>query len=725
VLFHPKQFDDELGEEMRGHIERLVEEGIRTGLSHRDARKYAARRFGNGTIVQEQSKEVWIYRWLETLIQDIRYGLRMIARSPGFAAVAVLSLALGVGANTAIFTVIDALMLKALPVREPSRLVDVELADYKIGDFTVASLSYPAYARLRDDNQVFDGILASGNGGPIQFVMSGSGGSGQVESASLKLVSGNYFTTLGVPALIGRTLSEEDDRVGAGNPVAVVSNDYWKRRFNRDPSVVGKSFDLTDTSFTIIGVLPAGFFGTQVGDSPEMFAPLAIQPLLAHGESMLDKASSHWLSLMARLKPGMSNTEAEANSNTIYRQALEENASNIKDARSREQFLRQHLKLKQGLRGQTSWMRNSLSTSLIILMCIVAMVLLIACANIANLMLARGSARRKEISVRLALGASRSRLIRQLVTESLILAIAGGLAGLFLASAGSASLVRLVSTGSQPLVLDTQPDLGVFAFTAVVSVLTALLFGVAPAFRATMVNLAPSLNERTGSLAGSGHRLGKILVSAQIALALLLLIGAGLFARTFQKLSRIDLGFDQAHLYQVSWDTWSTGYKNQRLAAIFDEAAKRVSALPGVQSVSLSTSGLFSRTLSFGPVIVEGSTSQNENDDETCHFDSVGASFFRTVGMTIVRGRGFGAEDTATSSRVAVINETAAHRYFGETNPVGKRVYTDNDRKAPIEIVGIVKDAKYQDLRPMRLRCCIRSIFRVPRMTARIYVALI
>jgi predicted permease len=700
VLIHLTKFDDELCEEMRLHIEMITEENIRAGMSERQARRDAMMRFGNRTIMEETSREVWIHRAFETVIQDIRYGLRMIARTPGFTIVAVLSLALGIGANTAIFTVMDSLMLKMLPVKDPRRLVTLEIADYKIGDFTLSSFSYPAYASLRDNNEVFDGLLASGGGGTPQFVMNGPGASGQVETATMRLVSGNYFSTLTVRPIIGRTITEDDDKVGAALPVVVIGYDYWKSRFGLDPSVVGRTFAVTDTSFTIIGVAPPGFFGTQVGETPDMFAPLAIQPILAHGESMIDRLSSHWLSLMARLKPGISIQQADANSNVAYRRVVDQEASSIKDAKSREQVIQQHLRVSPGGRGQTSWIRDSLSTQLLILMGIVGIVLLIACANIANLMLARGSARRKEISVRLALGAGRSRLVRQLLTESLILALLGGAFGLFLAFLGSGFLVRLVSTGSLPVLLDLHPDLGTLGFTAGICVLTGLLFGLAPALRATRVDLAPALKERASYSAISRHGLGKALVAGQVALSLLLLVGAGLFARTYQKLRGLDLGFDQAHLYQVFWDAWSSGYKNEKLAVLFDEATERVSSLPGVLSVSLSETGLFSRSISLGWVTVEGNTSAEPDEEARCRSDRVGRSFFETVGMTIARGRSFGPEDSARSPKVAVINESLAQHYFGGADPIGKRIYyRDPERKDPIEVVGIVKDAKYLDLR--------------------------
>jgi predicted permease len=700
VLIHRKKFDDELGEEMRLHIQMITEENIRAGMSERQARKDAMMRFGNRTIMEETSREVWLHRAFETVLQDLRYGLRMIARTPGFTIVVVSSLALGIGANTAIFTVMDSLMLKVLPVKDPRGLVNLEIADYKIGDFSVSSFSYPAYASLRDNNDVFDGLIASAGIDAWQIVMTGPGTSGQTETASTKLVSGNYFSTLGIRPIIGRTITEEDDRAEAALPVVVIGYDYWKRRFGLDPSVVGRTFAVTDTSFTIVGVAPPGFFGTLVGASPNMFAPLTSQPILQHRDSMLDRSSAHWLRLMARLKAGVSIQQAAANSSVAHRQHVEEEARSIQDVRKSEQILQQHLRVSPGQRGETSGIRDSLSTSLLILMGIVGAVLLIACANIANLMLARGSARRKEISVRLALGAGRARLVRQLLTESLILAFLGGAFGLFLAFLGSGLLVRLVSTAPQPLLLDLHPELGTLGFTAGACLLTGLLFGLAPALRATRIDLAPALNQRASSSAISRHGLGRALVAGQVALSLLLLVGAGLFARTFQKLRAVDLGLDQANLYQVSWDTWSSGYKNEKLAVLFNEATERVSSLPGVLSVSLCATGLFSQEIRFGALTVDGNASAGPDEETQCYSDRVGTNFFEMAGMTITRGRAFGAGDSAKSPKVAVINETLARHYFGVTDPIGTRIYyRDFEHKDPIQVVGMVKDAKYLDLR--------------------------
>jgi len=701
MVFGQKQFDEELAEELNDHIERMVEENLKAGMAPREARNHAVRRFGNRTIMQEQSKEVWIYRTIETIVQDLQYGFRMIGRTPGLTVVAVLSLALGIGANTAIFSVADALMLKMLPVKDPARLVRVDVADFYIASFSVTGASYPAYKRLRDNNKVLDGLIADGYQRDTHIVFTGSGENGQIESTEIVLVSGNYFSTLGVNPLLGRMITDEDDKAGISPPVAVISYDYWKRRFGRDPAAIGHSFTAGNGSFTIVGVTPPGFFGTEVGASPEMFAPLTVRsvlqpPAVPGAISSLDDYHEYWLLIMGRLKPGVSIEQASANLNVAYHQIVEEQAPLVEAPLEKAGYARQVLTVSSGGRGAESSLRESFSKPVAILMGIVALVLLIACVNIANLMLARGSARRKEICVRLALGAGRARLVRQLLTESAILAFFGGALGMVLALAGSGVLLRLVSTKAQPVALHTQPDLRLFAFLAGVSVLTGLLFGLVPAIRSTRINLTSGVSERAVL---PGRSLGKVLFTGQIALSLLLLVGSVLFVRTFQKLRAVDLGFDPTGLYQVRWAASETGYKNQQLSAIFDQATERISKLPGVVSVSLSQGVPFGGGVGLVALGVDAIPAPEADDKRFCGLNGVDRKFFQTLGMTLIRGRGFGPEDTAKSPRVAVINETLWREYFGGADPIGKRVYRNSGWEGPIEVVGVVKDARLRDVR--------------------------
>ena len=712
-LFRRSRFDDELSEEMRLHIELMTRQNVAAGMSESEARRDALLRFGNEALMQEKSRDIWVYGALQALVQDLRYGLRLMGRAPGFTIVAVVSLALGIGANTAIFSVVDSLMLRMLPVRDPGRLVEVSVADYVIGDASVSSFSYPAYTRLRDNNEVFDGLMATGGVGrqTIAFDVQDKGShdtvandpAGQVETVKLALVSGNYFSTLGVNPTLGRTIAPDDDRAGSGQAVAVISYSYWKRRFALDTAVIGRTFTMADTSYSVVGVTAPAFFGTEVGESSDIFVPLTMQPVLSRRNSNLESFGTLWLRLIGRLKPGVSEAQATADLNTTYRRVLGERAAApeeehwVKDPATRDGYLRQHVTVSPGGKG-ASTLRENFSKPLAILMGIVGMVLLITCVNIANLMLARGAARRREISVRLALGAARSRLVRQLLTESLMLAEIGGALGLLVAGWGSQTLLNLVSKQSSRVSLDVHPDLTVLAFTTGVTLLTGVLFGLAPALGATRLNLTPALNDRAGTGASRG-RLGKALVAVQVMLSLLLLIGAGLFVHSFKKLAGRELGFDRAGVWQVSWDTYATGYKDDRLANMFNAITDRVSSLPGVLSVSISGTGLFSGSIGFGPIAVEDETGPVD-ESMNCHFDKVGTNFFETVGMPILRGRGFGPQDVANAPLVAVINEEAARRYFEGTDPIGKRLYKDPERQGdPIEVVGIAKNAMYYDER--------------------------
>jgi predicted permease len=701
MLLVRRRFDDELSEEMRLHLDMIIEEHVASGMSKREARNKAMRRFGNRTVMEERSREVWTYRTLSSLLQDLHYGLRMMRRAPVFTIVAVASLALGIGANTAIFSVVDALILKMLPVRDPGQLLRLELADYKINDFDIDAFSYPAYIRLRDNNQVFDGLVAIGAAARLDIVLPGPAGAGQSVLMDVTLVSGNYFSVLGVRPILGRSIAPDDDKAGAGQPVAMLSYRCWSRQLGLDPNVIGKTIVIGKTDFTVVGITPPAFFGTSVGSYIDIFVPMAMAPTLGHltnvtttgpGNSPLESFNSFWLSLVGRLRPGVSPIGASANVNVVYQQVLDERASEINNAEAREAYLRQHVTLEPGGRGESS-LRETFSKPLLILLGIVGLVLLIACANIANLMLARGAARRKELSVRLALGAGRFRLIRQLLTESLMIAILGAVAGLALAQWGSIWLVAMVSTGRDPILLNTGVDVRALGFTGGVALLTALFFGLAPALRSTNISLASGLNNRTSNPVRSA--LGKALVAGQVALCLLLLIGAGVFIHSLQNLRTIDIGFDRQSVYQVSWDAVATGYNNARMANVFDSVRQRVAGLPGVSSASVSQTGLFSMGWIGQPIFVDGKPGSNEWE----RIDRVDPNFFETVGMRIVRGRSFNSQDTANSPKVAIINETLMRRYFDGADPTGKRIYMDAERQDAYEIVGLVKDAKYTEVR--------------------------
>lgn len=639
--------------------------------------------------------------------QDLRYALRVLHQNPGFTAVAVISLALGIGVNTAIFSLIDAVVLRSLPIPNPETLVflsDPASAGVSVGtnDGERNLFSYEEFERLRARNQVFTGMFAA-ESNPVRVNLSVAGG-GQ-EDARACLVSEDYFTTLGVPSLIGRTFTIADANGPGSDPYIVISHAYWNKRFNLDPAVLGKSVQINNTFYTVIGVTPAGFGGEKVGERPDLWLPMMMQPQVKRGRDWLhdDRGKVErvmWLHVAGRLKPGVSQAQAQANVNVAFQQVLRETAgSNLTPDRIRS-LSSQSIKLNAGGRG-ASVLRRQFSEPLLVLMTVVALVLLIACANVANLLLARATSRQREIGIRLAVGASRRRLIGQLMTESLLVAIMGGALGAFLAFWGSSLLLRMVSGGPNPIPLDVTPDGRILGFTAAVSLVTGLLFGLAPAFRATRVEVSGTLRENSRGVVGGGARVtaGKVLVIVQVAISLLLLVGAGLFLRTLYNLQKIDLGYPRDKMLLVRIDTLEAGYKDNRRAGVYRALLERFRAMPGVRGVTLSENGLFSGTESGDQITVEGYKPQKKGDDNA-RFDQVGPNYFSTIGIPILVGREIGPQDIETSPRVCVINETMAKFFFGKQNPIGKHI-TDEfpDTRFTYEIVGVSKDDRDHGLR--------------------------
>jgi putative ABC transport system permease protein len=646
----------------------------------------------------ELPKEIFglgLARAFGSIARDLRYGVRILGRNRGFTIAAVLSLGLGIGANTATFTVIDSLLLRNLPVKEPGRLARIDLAGLEVAGGPVTAFPYPDYTRLRDNNQVFEGLLATTGWVDQTMTLDGPMSDGPTERIKVNLVSGNYFATLGVDAFIGRSIRPDDDQSGPNRGVAMLSYNFWKRRFGLDPAVTGRTINLSGSSVTVIGVTPAGFSGVFVGDSPDVFLPLHMQPVLGsslasngHSVSMLDY-QFNWLFLMGRLSPGVTIRQAQSNLSVVYGQAS--NAKRGKAGDNKEGS--GHLIVYQGATG-ISDLRRTLSKPLGIVMGIVGLILMIACANVANLMLARGTSRRTELSIRLAVGAARSRLVAQLLAESLILVLLGAVLGFLLSHWGSRFLVDILSNQSDPTYLDVNPDSRVLGFTALISALTLVLFGLAPALRSTRLDPSPALNDRAGSAPRSRHLLGKTLVVGQVALSVVLLMAAGLFIRSLQNLRGPEnAGFDQAGSYQVSWDR-PPDYSDDQLANLFAKAIDQISSIPGVLSASVSTGGLFSETGFYRHISAGGGPQEGER----CSVDWVGPNFFGTVGIPIVKGRDFGPEDKAGAPNVAVVNEAFAGHFFGRQDAIGRKVYLDGAREER-EVVGTVKDAKKEGLR--------------------------
>jgi len=638
------------------------------------------------------------------MLQDLRYGFRMLLKHKGFTAVAVLSLALGIGANTAIFSLIDAVMLRALPVQEPDRLVlfgNAESAGITIGfpDSSVDLFSYPTYREVRQRNQVFSNVAAVHSfPSRVHGIVHAGGSTGELEQINAQMVSGTYFSVLGVNAFLGRTLTSDDDVNPGGHPVVVASHSWWQRRFGGDPSAIGSTISIDKTTYTIVGVAPREFFGTTVGNSPDIWVPLSMEEQLPPGWKGYNERMFQSLYLIGRLKSGVSTEQAGAEANLLFKQLLLEYSGPQPSAERLQGIQQARIELTPAGRG-FSELRKEFSLPLKILMVVVGMVLLIACANIANLLMARATARQQEFTLRVALGASPLRIARQLLTESLLLALLGGAAGILLGSWGSSALVSMVSTGPQTLPLNVEPDMRVLAFTLIVSVVSAVVFGTAPAIRASRVELSASLKSNRSSLSVMTRSLlGRALLVSQVALSLLLLVGAGLFVRSLVNLQGVDTGFNQEHVLLFQIDSDSIGFKeDSNLVKLYRDVEEKVSSIPGVRAAAFSMFAFNQGGWSAPASTRDGSSTART--EQHARNNSVGPSFFEAMGLPLVAGRGFSAQDTQTSPKVAVISEAFAKALFPGSSPLGKRFGLGGpEHSEEIEVIGVVRDAKYGDL---------------------------
>ncbi len=698
-----KKREGELDDEVRSHLEMAVQERVERGSDTTEARHAARREFGNVGLVREVTRDMWGWRWLRDFADDARYGLRMLRKNPGFTAVAVLTLALGIGANTAIFTVINAVMLRALPVQHPEQLVAVgdpaRVYSWGTGTPRTDVFSYPLYREARDHNDVFSSLLASSNLGSLQIAMEGG-----PETVRGRLVSENYFQTLGVGALLGRTFTADEDRIPGGDPVLVISYGYWQRPFSGNPAIIGRKVRLKNYPFTIIGIAPPGFFGEVVGDRPDLWAPMMMQPQLMPGRNFLASVNDASLLLMGRLKPSVTIEQARTNVNTVVKQALTVtlNAMVSSDDRGAIQRMRIAVEVSPGSRG-LSRLRREFSTPLLLLMAMVVLVLLVACVNVANLMLARSEARKREIALRFAMGASRNRVVRQLLTETLLIALFGGALGLLLANWGSAALVSLAnasrSTGG-PLSLGL--DWRVLGFTGGICLTAAVVFGLAPARRFLRVKPGLALKEGArGPEAGPKSSLGLILVSSQIALGVLVLMTASMLVRSLRNLQESDLGYSRDQLLLARVDFLQSGYKGPAIQNVTRELLDRLSTLPGVRGVTASSNGLFSGDESSDAIRIDGVVPTNQQENVTAD-DEVGPDYFSTIGVPIVLGREITQRDFSAAAHVAVVNETFAKSYFGGRSPIGHKIYmqdSDHPDQPPYEIIGVARDVHDHNVR--------------------------
>jgi len=635
------------------------------------------------------------------LWQDVRFALRQLRQNPGFSLAAILSLALGIGANTAIFTVFDQVLLRPLPVPHPEELVRLQWNGQNNAiNINGDSLSYPAYRDFRDHSQVFNGVIC-------RFALQLSVAyPGRTELLDGELVSGNYFSVLGAGPAIGRVFHPQDDRTPGGHPLAVLSYAYWNSRFHRDPTVIGQSITVDGLPLTIIGVADSNFNGVELGYSPRIWIPVAMKTQMTQGFFSeffnLENRRAFWLQVFARLRPGVMAQQAQASLQPLFHSMLQTEIQSkgfeTAPASARAQFLKSSIQVLPASQGRTS-LREDYELPLRILMGIVAFVLVIACANVANLLLERAVGRRREIAVRLALGARLGHIVRQSLTESLLLALAGGAAGLLLANWIDAALVSFLSTGETPLGLATSPDLRILAFTLAVCLATGLLFGLAPVFAARRVDLAESLKESARSVAVSHGWFRRALIVAQVALSAVLLIGAGQFLRTLVNLQTLDLGLDTKDVIAFSVNPSLNGYGKPKSRELYRTLLNTVRNTPGVQSSAASAIALLGDEWWANDVITDtGSKSANAEDP---NFNLVSQGYFSTLHIPIVAGRDFSAADAASKQRVAVVNQSFVKQYFAGRNAVGHRIGMSSDpgSKTDIEIIGVMKDAKYNNVR--------------------------
>jgi putative ABC transport system permease protein len=684
MLWRRKRRDEDLERELRSDLECETEERRQAGLAPEEARLAALRAFGNTALVKEDTRAMWGWTFFDRLAQDGRYALRGMRRSPAFTATVALSLALGIGANTAIFSLIDALLLRWLPVRDPQELV--QLVIQRPAPEPLESFSYPLILELAKHREILAGLCGFS---PATFVV---GRGDALESAQGAWVTGGYYSTLGLQPAAGRLLTEADDSPGAA-PAAVISDAYWARKFGRNPAAIGQTIFVEGKPVPVVGVTPAGFTGADVGETEDISMALATYLQFRPEQRYQTDASSWWLRVLARPRAEMPQAEWKARLAAIWR-PLWESVIPASFQGSRNRLVRSTLSAVPGSTGYTD-LRRRFRKPLLVLMGVVGLLLAIACANVANLLLARAAARQREIAVRLAIGASRARIVRQLLTESLLLALAGGSAGVLLAVAGSRFLVNLLS-GAQPhaIALDVAPDWRVLAFTGGAASLVGILAGLAPAFRGTAAGAGGALREKS---AITRSRLAAGLVATQMGLALLLLIGAGLFASTLRNLHRVDAGFRQEGVLLVDANGPRAGYRGAALGSFYESLLQRVEGLPGVRSASFSMITPLQGGGISQPIAVGGKYIPTE-----IHFNGVSRRFFETMATPVQRGREFQREDGADAPMVAMVNEAFARRFL-KGDPIGQRLTVGSRAiggalQLQCTVVGVARSSIYESL---------------------------
>jgi predicted permease len=704
-----RRFDEDLAQELDFHRDMLIRDEQRLGRSREAAVLNARRKMGNTALMQEYSRDAWIIGWIDTLVRDVRYALRSFARNPGFTLVAVLTMALGIGANTAIFRLVDAVLLRSLPVERPRELLSVR-----------GSFSYWRFEQIRDRNEIFTDTVGIRIVRDVNLAV----GDQAIGTGAAEMVTGNYFSVLGVRPVLGRPIVPDDDVAAGAGPVAVIGYGLWQRAFAASPDAIGRPIRLRggmagggtsgfepdapnapksdEAVLTIVGVAPPEFFGDTVGQIVDVWLPITMQPVLMPGRRWLTRRSASWVNILGRRRPGVSEQQASESLTLLNRRLIEEErGASLTDLQRRE-IASSRVIVDSGERGFTQ-LRRQFSQPLLVLMTVVTLVLLIACLNVANLMLARATARHQEIAMRLSLGASRWRLVRQLLTESLLLAVVGGALGLALATIGANILVAMVSGDAQGIALRLDPDRRILLFTAGVSITSGLLSGLIPALQGTRRGIQHGLREMRSTSGARRKLAAKALVAVQIAVSLVLLVGCGLFLRTLYNLKTSTLGYDPAGLVMVRVDPVAAGYRGEEIGRAIVALMHRLAALPDVKAATFSENGLFGGVESGTSIEIPGFTPSSD-DDTQVRFDQAGPGFFTHAGIPLLMGRDFTEQDRPGAPRVAIINDAMARFYFPNENPIGRRIRVTDPSDNWLEVVGVARYVQDHDLRLAPLR---------------------
>jgi predicted permease len=706
-LFHKKRVERDLDDELDSYLEASVADKQARGMTADQARRRALAELGSRNSVKHR---VWSSRWesaLENLLHDLRFGMRSLLKTPGFTIVALISLALGIGANTAIFTILNAVMFRSLPVPEAKQLVLFGKGQWGGSTGGMPSKSWqlfsnPFYREFAAQTGSFSGVTAVSS---IQMGSHLSVNGGGVEPVKIDLVSGSFFNVMGVSPAAGRVIAESDDESPGSNPVAVASFGWFQRHFQGNPAAIGSAIRIQGHDYTIIGVARPGFIGHAPGQPADLWIPLSMQKEISPGWNGLQDHDFQSLYIIGRLKPGVSFAQAGASTNLLFRQIIRSQyLGDNPSPRDLDRLQRASIELTS-VAGGLPRLRLRLAAPLEILMAVVVLVLFIACANIANMLLVRGVSRSREVAVRQALGATRRRIVAQLLTESLLLAVAGAAAGVMLAWRGGRLLLALASDESGMIPLDVAPDFRVLAFTLIVTVLTALLFGIAPILRATRLELTPALKDgRGGSRAPAHGRLSRFLIVGQIALSILLLTAAGLFLRSLRNLNHVDVGFDPHNVTVFSLDEYAANLPlDARLVRLQQQIEQNVQSLPGVEAASFAMFTFNQGEWSDG-IVMQGVPPTPENHEEAL-MNVIGTEYLKTMGIPLLAGRNITAQDDVSAPHVAMVNETLARRFFANESAIGHH-FCLCDPTAPhgsgehfdIEIIGVVRDAKYVGL---------------------------